>query len=207
MLAAFAQRLRSFRARRCGARAGPPRIRRCRRLSRRGYIHSFRARRCGARTGLPRIGLLSDAAHLSRIASVATTICSRFAVASATKGRLRPLELQQPGRGEAGGGASEGASNVASLRELVAGSGVPCITSEWAFMARTLWPSGLRRWLKVPFRKGVGSNPTRVIFHGHLPGESFCWTEPRVAHVILGLFFRSSQIQDSMLACVFSVAW
>ena len=28
---------------------------------------------------------------------------------------------------------------------------------------RTLWPSGLRRWLKAPFRKGVGSNPTGVI--------------------------------------------
>ena len=26
----------------------------------------------------------------------------------------------------------------------------------------TVWPSGLRRWLKVPFRKGVGSNPTAV---------------------------------------------
>ena len=30
----------------------------------------------------------------------------------------------------------------------------------------TLWPSGLRRWLKAPFRKGVGSNPTGVIFVG-----------------------------------------
>ena len=33
-----------------------------------------------------------------------------------------------------------------------------------AHSAATLWPSGLRRWLKVPFRKGVGSNPTGVIF-------------------------------------------
>ena len=30
--------------------------------------------------------------------------------------------------------------------------------------AKTLWPSGLRRWLKAPFRKGVGSNPTGVTF-------------------------------------------
>jgi hypothetical protein len=30
-------------------------------------------------------------------------------------------------------------------------------------IAWTLWPSGLRRWLKAPFRKGVGSNPTGVI--------------------------------------------
>jgi hypothetical protein len=27
----------------------------------------------------------------------------------------------------------------------------------------TVWPSGLRRWLKAPFRKGVGSNPTAVM--------------------------------------------
>ena len=26
----------------------------------------------------------------------------------------------------------------------------------------TVWPSGLRRWLKAPFRKGVGSNLTAV---------------------------------------------
>ena len=29
---------------------------------------------------------------------------------------------------------------------------------------KTLWPSGLRRWLKAPFRKGVGSNLTGVIY-------------------------------------------
>ena len=28
---------------------------------------------------------------------------------------------------------------------------------------RTVWPSGLRRWLKAPVREGVGSNPTAVI--------------------------------------------
>ena len=27
----------------------------------------------------------------------------------------------------------------------------------------TLWPSGLRRWLKAPVRKGVGSNSTGVM--------------------------------------------
>ena len=30
-------------------------------------------------------------------------------------------------------------------------------------IASTVWPSGLRRWLKAPVRKGVGSNPTAVI--------------------------------------------
>ena len=27
---------------------------------------------------------------------------------------------------------------------------------------RTVWPSGLRRWLQAPVRKGVGLNPTAV---------------------------------------------
>ena len=27
---------------------------------------------------------------------------------------------------------------------------------------RTVWPSGLRRWLQAPVHKGVGSNPTAV---------------------------------------------
>ena len=31
----------------------------------------------------------------------------------------------------------------------------------------TVWPSGLRRWLKAPVRKGVGSNPTAVNNHWH----------------------------------------
>ena len=31
--------------------------------------------------------------------------------------------------------------------------------------ASTVWPSGLRRWLQAPVRKGVGSNPTAVIFY------------------------------------------
>ena len=33
-------------------------------------------------------------------------------------------------------------------------------------MPRTVWPSGLRQWLKAPFRKGVGSNPTAVTGRG-----------------------------------------
>ena len=32
---------------------------------------------------------------------------------------------------------------------------------------KTVWPSGLRRWLKAPFRKGVGSNPTAVTHQIH----------------------------------------
>ena len=29
-------------------------------------------------------------------------------------------------------------------------------------VSMTVWPSGLRRWLQAPVRKGVGSNPTAV---------------------------------------------
>ena len=32
------------------------------------------------------------------------------------------------------------------------------------FCGMTVWPSGLRRWLQAPVRKGVGSNPTAVSF-------------------------------------------
>ena len=31
-----------------------------------------------------------------------------------------------------------------------------------AWERKTVWLSGLRRWLKAPVRKGVGSNPTAV---------------------------------------------
>ena len=30
---------------------------------------------------------------------------------------------------------------------------------------KTVCPSGLRRWLQAPVRKGVGLNPTAVILH------------------------------------------
>ncbi len=32
---------------------------------------------------------------------------------------------------------------------------------------KTVWPSGVRRWLKAPFRKGVDLNPTAVILICH----------------------------------------
>ena len=35
----------------------------------------------------------------------------------------------------------------------------------------TVWPSGLRRWLQAPVRKGVGSNPTAVSAHGDKKGH------------------------------------
>ena len=57
---------------------------------------------------------------------------------------------------------------------------------------KTVWPSGLRRWLQVPVRKGVGSNPTAVslfnvklqkLVHGScgifhcMQGGDVVWTE------------------------------
>ena len=42
-----------------------------------------------------------------------------------------------------------------------------------AAWARTkVWPSGLRRWLQAPVRKGVGSNPTAVMLD--LFSHNFC---------------------------------
>ena len=49
----------------------------------------------------------------------------------------------------------------------------------------TVWPSGLRRWLQAPVRKGVGSNPTAVTFsvavsYRHTPRAATCsWETPR----------------------------
>ena len=40
-------------------------------------------------------------------------------------------------------------------------------------LAPTVWPSGLRRWLKAPGRKGVGSNPTAVTVTTHLALSPF----------------------------------
>ena len=34
---------------------------------------------------------------------------------------------------------------------------------------KTVWPSGLRRWLQAPVRKGVGLNPTAVISELQVP--------------------------------------
>ena len=36
------------------------------------------------------------------------------------------------------------------------------VHSKVSMLAGTVWPSGLRRWLQAPVRKGVGSNPTAV---------------------------------------------
>ena len=40
--------------------------------------------------------------------------------------------------------------------------------------AETVWPSGLRRWLQAPVRKGVGSNPTAVIVKAKTHMQKVC---------------------------------
>ena len=51
-----------------------------------------------------------------------------------------------------------------------------CKHIEYMLMTNmTVWPSGLRRWLKAPFRKGVGSNPTAV------NGPGWCCLRPPMA--------------------------
>ncbi len=64
------------------------------------------------------------------------------------------------GRGERGwgggreGGVGEGTAlgSACQVKKILIG--------DWYI--KTVWPSGLRRWLQAPVRKGVGSNPTAV---------------------------------------------
>ena len=53
--------------------------------------------------------------------------------------------------------------SVKFFRRLYLHGGGSWQAAVWTCTTTTLWPSGLRRWLKAPFRKGVGSNPTGVI--------------------------------------------
>ena len=51
----------------------------------------------------------------------------------------------------------------------------PDLLNTLGMTLKTVWPSGLRRWLKAPVRKGVGSNPTAVnIIAGNLLMLSLC---------------------------------
>ena len=65
-------------------------------------------------------------------------------------------------------------------------------TSVVALFPLTVWPSGLRRWLQAPVRKGVGSNPTAVIL-----------CERRMLHAALLLRVRRSCEDKKMTAVGF----
>ena len=51
-------------------------------------------------------------------------------------------------------------SALARLHALFAAPLLHC--GDCSNVSKTVWPSGLRRWLKAPVHKGVGSNPTAV---------------------------------------------
>ena len=59
----------------------------------------------------------------------------------------------------------------------------------------TVWPSGLRRWLKAPFRKGVGSNPTAVIRYDLRHPMHMCWHMEGGPH---GLVNRRDNVQGDL---------
>ena len=66
--------------------------------------------------------------------------------------------------------------------------------------AKTVWPSGLRRWLKAPVRKGVGSNPTAVICRNMLEMLRSCWHHGRSAYPSRSRP-ASSQLRRSSSCC------
>ena len=47
-----------------------------------------------------------------------------------------------------------------------------CLRCGHALSGETVWPSGLRRWLQAPVRKGVGSNPTAIIALVSMPAAN-----------------------------------
>ena len=64
-----------------------------------------------------------------------------------------------------------GLRTYCTVRKLWRCSAVAQMTSHSNALScnqKTVWPSGLRRWLKAPVRKGVGSNPTADIFHSQM---------------------------------------
>jgi len=67
--------------------------------------------------------------------------------------------------------------------------------SETTLTAWTLWPSGLWRWLKAPFQKGVGSHSTGVISHGGLQPLA----SPTQAKPCISSF--AGHLQDTLYSC------
>ena len=68
-----------------------------------------------------------------------------------------------------------------NLRRCRHGDCLRSFTCNLGLRSRTVWPSGLRRWLKAPFRKGVGSNPTAVTCPGHIRA----YAEARIRAVVI----------------------
>ena len=74
---------------------------------------------------------------------------------AASEGRTHDLRITRPTRCQA-------SKETRDLKE-----------PEPRLPASTVWPIGLRRWLKAPLRKGAGSNPTAVIFTKLLISQTY----------------------------------
>ena len=69
-----------------------------------------------------------------------------------------------------------------------------------AATGKTVWPTGLRRWLKAPVRKGVGSNPTAVTW---VLGRTIKKKKKNDKYCVLVRFFVGNKKNDriSNAAC------
>ncbi len=78
------------------------------------------------------------------------------------------------------------------------------VRSTGGFVQRTafviVWPSGLKRWLKVPVCKRVGSNPTAAICRNMLEMLRSCWHHGRSAYPSRSRP-ASSQLRRSSSCC------
>ena len=93
----------------------------------------------------------------------------------------------------------EGIGSPVHMQEVESGWGYlestkGCISC-LRFAFKTVWPSGLRRWLKAPFRKGVGSNPTAVIRYDLRHPMHMCWHMEGGPH---GLVNRRDNVQGDL---------
>ena len=67
-----------------------------------------------------------------------------------------------------------------------------------AVVIRTVWPSGLRRWLQAPVRKGVGSNPTAVILRSCTPGPLLSLVASHQEHDMLRVDRHTERVSSKV---------
>jgi hypothetical protein len=81
---------------------------------------------------------------------------------------MRGVPASRAASGGEHGGAAQ--TNTRFFEHRAAGrvADYPRIGSE------TVWPSGLRRWLKAPVRRGARSSPTAVIARAQMPERPLC---------------------------------
>ena len=90
-----------------------------------------------------------------------------MAVFCKAPGRRSSLEPKVAGLSPVRSCPSGSSADVCALLGLQEAHNADCVNTmaaRFASCSRTVWPSGLRRWLQAPVRKGVGSHPTAVTF-------------------------------------------